>query len=79
MGTVKNARLVASARDSASDPVAVRAVSELACAPVEVGSCREAQLSADDVGGVEVPRAGAVVADGRVAERLSIKEDLALA
>ena len=79
MGTVKNARLVAVARDSTSDPVVVHAVSELAGAPVEVGRRRESQLFADDVGGVEVPRAGAVVADGRVAERLSIKEDLASA
>ena len=79
MGTVKNARLIAGASDSTSDPVVVHAVSELTGAPVEVGSCREAQLFADDVGGVEVPRAGAVVADGRVAERLSIKEDLASA
>ena len=79
MGTVKNARLVAGASDSTSDPVVVHAVSELTGAPIEVCSCREAQLFADDVGGVEVPRAGAVVADGRVAERLSIKEDLALA
>ena len=79
MSTVKDARLVAGARDSAPDPVVLRAVSELACAPVEVGSCREAKLFADDVGGVEVPRAGAVVADGRVAERLPIEEDLALA
>ena len=79
MGTVKNARLIAGASDSTSDPVVVHAVSELTGAPVEVGSCREAQLFADDVGGVEVPRAGAVVADGRVAERLSIKEHLASA
>ena len=67
------------ASDSTSDPVVVHAVSKLACAPVEVGRCREAQLFADDVGGVEVPRARAVVADGRVAERLPIEEDLALA
>ena len=79
MGTVKNARLIAGASDSTSDPVVVHAVSKLTCAPVEVGGCWEAQLFADDVGGVEVPRAGAVVADGRVAERLSIKEDLASA
>ena len=79
MGTVKNARLVAVARDSTSDPVVVHAVSELTCAPVEVSRCREAQLFADDVGGVEVPRAGAVVADGRVAEGLPIKEHLASA
>ena len=79
MGTVKNARLIAGASDSAPDPVVVHAVSELACAPVEVGGCWEAQLFADDVGGVEVPRAGAVVADGRVAEGLTIHEDLAFA
>ena len=76
MGTVKNARLVAVARDSTSDPVVVHAVSELAGAPVEVSRRREAQLSADDVGGIEVPRAGAVVADGRVAEGLPVEEDL---
>ena len=79
MGTVKNARLVAGARDSTSDPVVVHAVSELTCAPVEVGSRREAQLSTNNVGGVEVPRARAVVADGRVAEGLTIHEDLAFA
>ena len=79
MGTVKNARLVAGARDSAPDPVVVHAVSELACAPVEVDSRREAQLSTNNDGGVEVPRARAVVADGRVAEGLSIQEDLAFA
>ena len=79
MSTVKNARLIAGAIDSTSDPVVVHAVSKLTCAPVEVGGCWEAQLFADDVGGVEVPRAGAVVADGRVAEGLSIQEDLAFA
>ena len=79
MGTVKNARLIAGASDSTSDPVVVHAVSKLTCAPVEVGGCWEAQLFADDVGGVEVPRAGAVVADGRVAEGLPIKEHLASA
>ena len=79
MSTVKNARLIASASDSTSDPVVVHAVSELAGAPVEVGRRRESQLFADDVGGVEVPRAGAVVADGRVAEGLPIHEDLAFA
>ena len=79
MGTVKNARLVASARDSASDPVVVRAAPKLTCAPVEVDSRREAHLSTNNVGGVEVPRARAVVADGRVAEGLTIHEDLAFA
>ena len=79
MGTVKDACLVACAPDTAPDPVVVRAAPKLTCAPVEVDSRREAHLSTNNVGGVEVPRAGAVVADSRVAERLSIKEDLASA
>ena len=79
VGTVKDACLVACAPDSAPDPVVVRAAPKLTCAPVEVGGCWEAQLFADDVGGVEVPRARAVVADGRVAEGLPIHEDLAFA
>ena len=79
MGTVKDACLVACAPDPAPDPVVVRAAPKLTCAPVEVDSRREAQLSTNNVGGVEVPRAGAVVADGRVAEGLSIQEDLAFA
>ena len=79
VGTVKDACLVACAPDSAPDPVVVRAAPKLTCAPVEVDCCREAQLSTNNVGGVEVPRARAVVADGRVAEGLPIHENLAFA
>ena len=79
MGTVKDACLVACAPDPAPDPVVVRAAPKLACAPVEVDSRRETQLSTNNAGGVEVPRARAVVADGRVAEGLSVHEDLAFA